>query len=41
MTKLSLVSVRAVSDTGVGSCLEEFGGVKLHKEAFGAQIWGK
>ncbi|ONI30442.1 hypothetical protein PRUPE_1G251700 [Prunus persica] len=30
----------SVSDTGVGSCLEEFGGVKLHKEAFGAQIWG-
>ncbi|CAL2231302.1 unnamed protein product [Prunus armeniaca] len=39
MTKLSLVSVRAVSDTGVGSCLEEFGGVKLRKEAFSAQIW--
>ncbi|XP_021809718.1 type 2 DNA topoisomerase 6 subunit B-like isoform X3 [Prunus avium] len=30
----------SVSDTGVGSCLEEFGGVKLRKEAFGAQIWG-
>ncbi|CAL8994230.1 unnamed protein product, partial [Prunus brigantina] len=33
------VLISAVSDTGVGSCLEEFGGVKLRKEAFGAQIW--
>ncbi|RXH69743.1 hypothetical protein DVH24_006999 [Malus domestica] len=30
----------SVSDTGVGSCAEEFGGLKLRREAFGAQIWG-
>ncbi|KAM1082585.1 hypothetical protein EV2_021811 [Malus domestica] len=29
----------SVSDTGVGSCAEEFGGLKLRREAFGAQIW--
>ncbi|KAB2624740.1 hypothetical protein D8674_016400 [Pyrus ussuriensis x Pyrus communis] len=29
----------SVSDTGVGSCAEDFGGLKLRREAFGAQIW--
>lgn len=41
MQNLSLIFLGAVSDTGIGTSLEEFQGLKFSREVFDAEKWGK